>query len=57
MKPNFADLIKAVISMGVVGCFLFLAVRNNDLKDALIAGFSSALGYWIGSSSHTQEKP
>jgi hypothetical protein len=52
MKPrDFSELIQGVLSLMVATTFLGIAIVQQTFSDALIAGFSATLGFWIGSAT------
>lgn len=56
VPKDFTEIVQAFLSAAVVLSFLYLAITTGEFKDALIAGFSGVLGYWIGSSQGSKAK-
>jgi hypothetical protein len=56
MPKDFPELVQGVVTILVVCAFLYYAISERTFSDALIAGFSTALGYWLGSSQGSKAK-
>lgn len=49
-------LLIAVLLIAMFGLAYFTGPRDEMMKGAMIAALSTAVGYWLGSSSGSREK-
>ena len=55
-KWNDPKLALSAVLIGLFALAYFAGPPDEMMKGAMIAGFSAAYGYWLGSSSGSQRK-